>query len=72
MLSLQTGFAAALPYLTMAFMVYIGGQIADVIRTRGILSTTFTRKVFTGGGEYKAKPTISSEITEAGSRAQNG
>ena len=42
----QAGFAAAAPYLVMAIMVQIGGQLADAIRTKNLLSTTATRKLF--------------------------
>ncbi|ELT91388.1 hypothetical protein CAPTEDRAFT_21080 [Capitella teleta] len=42
----QAGFAAAAPYLVMAIMIQIGGQIADAIRSRNLLSTTATRKTF--------------------------
>ena len=41
---------AALPYLVMFIMVQIGGQLADLIRKRDLLSTTNTRRFFTAGG----------------------
>lgn len=49
---LQSGILSALPHLVMAIIVPIGGQIADFLRTRGILSTTVVRKVFNCGGMY--------------------
>ncbi|KAL5007698.1 hypothetical protein ScPMuIL_016504 [Solemya velum] len=46
----KSGILSALPHLVMAIIVPIGGQIADFLRTRGILSTTVVRKVFNCGG----------------------
>ena len=50
-LSHRAGFAAALPYLAMAIVVQVGGQVADYMRRRGITSTTSVRKICTGGGK---------------------
>ncbi len=47
---LQSGFLAALPHAVMAVMVLIGGQLADFLRSRKILSTTAVRKIFNCGG----------------------
>ena len=41
----------ALPYLLMAVVVVGAGFVADFLRTRGALSTTNTRKLFTCGGK---------------------
>ncbi|KAH3890380.1 hypothetical protein DPMN_014460 [Dreissena polymorpha] len=46
----KSGFLSALPHLIMAIIVPIGGQIADFLRRRGILSTTVVRKIFNCGG----------------------
>ena len=50
---LQGGIFAALPHLVMAFIVPIGGFLADYLRRRGILSTTIVRKMFNCGGKYQ-------------------
>ena len=49
---LQAGFFSALPYLIMALMVQIGGQIADFLRSKRVLSTSVVRKLFTCFGKY--------------------
>lgn len=41
---------AALPHLIMTIIVPLGGQLADYLRRREILSTTNVRKVFNCGG----------------------
>uniref|UniRef100_A0A6P7FXI1 Sialin n=1 Tax=Diabrotica virgifera virgifera TaxID=50390 RepID=A0A6P7FXI1_DIAVI len=46
----SAGFISALPYLTMAIMMQLGGQIADRLMVKQILSTTQVRKLFTCGG----------------------
>lgn len=46
----KSGILSALPHLVMAFIVPIGGFLADNLRRRGILSTTTVRKVFNCGG----------------------
>ncbi len=45
----QAGFLAAFPYLLMACIVQSAGVLADLARTRGRLSTTQVRKLFTCG-----------------------
>ncbi|XP_040572757.1 sialin isoform X1 [Lepeophtheirus salmonis] len=45
----QAGFLAALPYLLMACIVQSAGVLADLARTKGRLSTTQVRKLFTCG-----------------------
>merc|ERR1719402_558307 len=41
---------AALPHLIMTIIVPLGGQLADLLRRKEILSTTNVRKVFNCGG----------------------
>lgn len=43
---------SALPHLVMTIIVPIGGQIADFLRTRRIMSTTNVRKLMNCGGEW--------------------
>ncbi|KRZ05455.1 Vesicular glutamate transporter 3 [Trichinella zimbabwensis] len=45
-----SGFIAALPHVIMAAVVLLGGQLADFLRSRRILSTTAVRKLFNCGG----------------------
>ncbi|KAL8587270.1 hypothetical protein ACOMHN_045518 [Nucella lapillus] len=42
----QNGALSALPYLCMAVSSVLVGQLADCLRSRGVLSTTNTRKMF--------------------------
>lgn len=42
---------SALPHLVMTIIVPIGGQIADFLRSRRIMSTTNVRKLMNCGGE---------------------
>ncbi|XP_039551984.1 vesicular glutamate transporter 1-like [Passer montanus] len=44
------GLLSALPHLVMTIVVPIGGQIADFLRSRGIMSTTNVRKMMNCGG----------------------
>ena len=44
------GLLSALPHLVMTIVVPIGGQIADHLRARGVMSTTNVRKVMNCGG----------------------
>ncbi|XP_069132032.1 vesicular glutamate transporter 1-like isoform X1 [Argopecten irradians] len=46
----KSGLISALPHLVMAIIVPFGGQLADFLRRRGILSTTVVRKIFNCGG----------------------
>jgi ACS family sodium-dependent inorganic phosphate cotransporter-like MFS transporter 6/7/8 len=46
----KSGTLSALPHLVMTCVVPIGGQIADMLRRRKILSTTSVRKLFNCGG----------------------
>lgn len=47
----QVGLVSALPHLVMTIIVPIGGQIADFLRSRRIMSTTNVRKLMNCGGE---------------------
>ncbi|OWF55374.1 sialin-like isoform X2 [Mizuhopecten yessoensis] len=42
----QNGVLSAVPYLCSAFSGFLAGQTADVIRSRKILSTTATRRLY--------------------------
>ncbi|XP_033646519.1 sialin-like [Asterias rubens] len=46
----QSGFLAAVPYLTLWFFMLTGGQVADYLRGNSILSTGATRKIFNSIG----------------------
>lgn len=46
----RAGFVSALPYLVMAITIQTGGQIADCLRRKKILSTTVVRKLFNSFG----------------------
>lgn len=48
---MQSGFWAAMPHAVMSVVVLIGGQLADFLRQRNILSTTSVRKIFNCGGD---------------------
>ncbi|GLH15797.1 Vesicular glutamate transporter 3, partial [Gryllus bimaculatus] len=45
----QAGFMSGLPYLAMAIVLQIAGQLADVLRERRILTTTQVRRLFNCG-----------------------
>ncbi|XP_066439705.1 vesicular glutamate transporter 2 [Eleutherodactylus coqui] len=46
----KVGMLSAVPHLVMTIIVPIGGQIADFLRTKNILSTTSVRKIMNCGG----------------------
>uniref|UniRef100_A0A674AV72 Growth arrest-specific 2b n=1 Tax=Salmo trutta TaxID=8032 RepID=A0A674AV72_SALTR len=46
----KVGMVSALPHLVMTIIVPIGGQLADYLRSRNILSTTTVRKIMNCGG----------------------
>ncbi|XP_069462506.1 vesicular glutamate transporter 1 [Ambystoma mexicanum] len=46
----KVGLLSALPHLVMTIIVPIGGQIADFLRTKRIMSTTNVRKMMNCGG----------------------
>lgn len=49
-LSIQVGLLSALPHMVMTIIVPIGGQLADYLRSRKILTTTAVRKIMNCGG----------------------
>ncbi|GCC38497.1 hypothetical protein chiPu_0017011 [Chiloscyllium punctatum] len=46
----KVGMLSAVPHMVMTIVVPIGGQIADFLRSRNILSTTTVRKIMNCGG----------------------
>ncbi|XP_047219487.1 vesicular glutamate transporter 2.1 isoform X2 [Girardinichthys multiradiatus] len=46
----KVGILSALPHLVMTIIVPIGGQLADYLRSRNILTTTTVRKIMNCGG----------------------
>lgn len=44
------GILSAVPHMVMTIIVPIGGQLADFLRSRKILSTTTVRKIMNCGG----------------------
>ncbi|XP_063293428.1 vesicular glutamate transporter 2 [Pelobates fuscus] len=46
----KVGLLSAVPHLVMTIIVPIGGQIADFLRSKQILSTTTVRKIMNCGG----------------------
>ncbi|KAK2088910.1 hypothetical protein P7K49_034817 [Saguinus oedipus] len=48
----KVGLVSALPHLVMTIIVPIGGQIADFLRSRRIMSTTNVRKLMNCGGKW--------------------
>ncbi|KAK3527840.1 hypothetical protein QTP86_007725 [Hemibagrus guttatus] len=46
----KVGMLSALPHLVMTIIVPIGGQIADYLRSKNIMSTTNVRKIMNCGG----------------------
>lgn len=49
-ISLQVGLLSAVPHMVMTIIVPIGGQLADYLRSRKILTTTAVRKIMNCGG----------------------
>lgn len=47
---IQVGLLSALPHMVMTIIVPVGGQLADYLRSRQILSTTAVRKIMNCGG----------------------
>ncbi|XP_003269952.1 vesicular glutamate transporter 3 isoform X2 [Nomascus leucogenys] len=50
MVSLSVGLLSAVPHMVMTIVVPIGGQLADYLRSRQILTTTAVRKIMNCGG----------------------
>ncbi|XP_064417157.1 vesicular glutamate transporter 3 isoform X2 [Latimeria chalumnae] len=50
LLSETVGILSAVPHMVMTVVVPIGGQLADFLRSRKILSTTTVRKIMNCGG----------------------
>ncbi|XP_058518457.1 vesicular glutamate transporter 2 isoform X3 [Ochotona princeps] len=48
--AMEVGMLSAVPHLVMTIIVPIGGQIADFLRSKQILSTTMVRKIMNCGG----------------------
>ncbi|KAF4009627.1 hypothetical protein G4228_000995 [Cervus hanglu yarkandensis] len=48
--AMEVGMLSAVPHLVMTIIVPIGGQIADFLRSKQILSTTTVRKIMNCGG----------------------
>ncbi|XP_048215834.1 vesicular glutamate transporter 2 isoform X4 [Perognathus longimembris pacificus] len=48
--AMEVGMLSAVPHLVMTIIVPIGGQIADYLRSKQILSTTTVRKIMNCGG----------------------
>ncbi|KAJ8398895.1 hypothetical protein AAFF_G00418030 [Aldrovandia affinis] len=46
----KVGLLSAVPHMVMTIVVPIGGQLADMLRSRKILSTTMVRKIMNCGG----------------------
>ncbi|GLD47410.1 vesicular glutamate transporter 2.1, partial [Lates japonicus] len=46
----KVGILSALPHLVMTIIVPIGGQLADYLRSKNILTTTTVRKIMNCGG----------------------
>lgn len=67
----QVGLVSALPHLVMTIIVPIGGQIADFLRSRRIMSTTNVRKLMNCGGEWGGA-WAGSRTTRAGSARWGG
>uniref|UniRef100_A0A8C0NH09 Major facilitator superfamily (MFS) profile domain-containing protein n=1 Tax=Canis lupus familiaris TaxID=9615 RepID=A0A8C0NH09_CANLF len=49
-ISLSVGLLSAVPHMVMTIIVPIGGQLADYLRSRNILTTTAVRKIMNCGG----------------------
>uniref|UniRef100_A0A8D2C5Y8 Major facilitator superfamily (MFS) profile domain-containing protein n=1 Tax=Sus scrofa TaxID=9823 RepID=A0A8D2C5Y8_PIG len=50
LVSLSVGLLSAVPHMVMTIVVPIGGQLADYLRSRKILTTTAVRKIMNCGG----------------------
>ncbi|XP_062932034.1 vesicular glutamate transporter 3 isoform X2 [Cynocephalus volans] len=50
LVSLNVGLLSAVPHMVMTIVVPVGGQLADYLRSRKILTTTAVRKIMNCGG----------------------
>lgn len=66
---LQVGILSALPHLVMTIIVPLGGQLADHLRSKNILSTTTVRKIMNCGGE-KPEPSMKCHFPHLSPRLQ--
>ena len=64
----QNGFVSAIPFLLSYIIGVGGGQVADKLRSRNILTTGEVRKVFASGGEFKWPFISLYKITHGGLR----
>ena len=48
----QNGFVSALPYIAFWIVINVGGNLADFVRERKLLSTVATRKIFNSFGRF--------------------
>uniref|UniRef100_A0A8D0HG77 Vesicular glutamate transporter 1 n=1 Tax=Sphenodon punctatus TaxID=8508 RepID=A0A8D0HG77_SPHPU len=62
----KVGMLSALPHLVMTIIVPIGGQIADFLRSRGIMTTTNVRKMMNCGGETEGWEGRQGEVLSSG------
>ena len=58
----QAGFVAGLPYLVMAITIEGGGQVADCLRRKQVLSTSVVRKLFNTFGKLYSLYKYSSKM----------
>uniref|UniRef100_A0A8C5TNK1 Solute carrier family 17 member 7 n=1 Tax=Malurus cyaneus samueli TaxID=2593467 RepID=A0A8C5TNK1_9PASS len=65
----KVGLLSALPHLVMTIVVPIGGQIADFLRSRGLMSTTNVRKMMNCGGQVGMEATLLLVVGYSHSRA---
>ncbi|NXU58501.1 VGLU3 protein, partial [Turnix velox] len=54
----KVGLLSAVPHMVMTIIVPIGGQLADFLRSRKILTTTTVRKVMNCGGSFGMEATL--------------
>ena len=54
----QNGLVSAIPYLCQWIVANLAGQLADLLRSRHILSTTTARKLFNTMGKLGFYPTV--------------
>lgn len=57
-ISPQNGTLSAVPYICQAVSGFIAGQTADILRSKGVLNTTHTRKLYQNLGIFLARDTF--------------